>query len=300
VHKKSINTVLDYIENHLEDDLSLKTLAAIANYSTFHFHRIFKESTNQTVNKYVSRKRIEKAAAILLRNPEVSISDLSLQNHFTSNSSFTRAFKNVYGISPTKFRKHGKGKYSKIRQVKSKSGQVEREFQSYVCSSNNKQMNEKIKVISQTEMHFACLNFIGMHNSETTFNELMAWAGMRGLLRHDAFKMATIFYDSLKITAPEQVRMKAGILINKPFKTAEGISIVTFPKGNYIKGHFEINLNAFEQSWTSMFMFMNHKGYEKSEQPAFQLHYNDFKKHPEQKCIVDLYVPITTVKRIFD
>ena len=125
--------MLDYIDTHLEDDLSLATLAAVGHYSPFHFHRLFKRATNQTVNNYVSRKRIEKVAAILLRNPEISISELSLQYQFTSNSSFTRTFKKFYGLNPSEFKKKGKGKYSKIRQVNSKNGQVITKFQDYVC-----------------------------------------------------------------------------------------------------------------------------------------------------------------------
>ncbi|MEM6515069.1 MAG: AraC family transcriptional regulator [Bacteroidota bacterium] len=292
-HQKSITSVLDYIENHLEDDLSLNTLAAVGNYSPFHFHRLFKDSTGQTVNNYVTRKRIEHAAAILLRHPEISVSALSLHYHFSSNASFTRAFKKFYGLSPREFRKNGKGKYSKIHKQNSKNGQVTSEFQNYVCATKNKPMNKHINVKLEDELHFASIDFVGKQNSEKAFGELLSWSEANGLLQNDNFKLASIFYDSLKITAPEHVRMKAALLIEKPLSNEDKILNLTFPKGNYIIGHFEITMEDFERCWTSMFIYMNNNGHKKAERPAFQLYHNDFRTHPEKKCIVDLYIPIT-------
>jgi AraC family transcriptional regulator len=94
---KRVNKILVYIDNNLSADLSLETIAKIAFYSPFHLHlhRLFKSITNETLNGYVTRKRIEKAASVLMHKKEVSISDLVLQLGFSSNSSFTRAFKNI-------------------------------------------------------------------------------------------------------------------------------------------------------------------------------------------------------------
>ena len=57
---KRINNVLLFIDQHLDQELNLETIAKIGNYSPFHLHRIFKAITNETINEYITRKRIEK------------------------------------------------------------------------------------------------------------------------------------------------------------------------------------------------------------------------------------------------
>ena len=141
-------------------------------------------------------------------------------------------------------------------------------------------------------MNFACMDFIGMQNSEKTFAKLMSWFGSQGLLRNSNFELATIFYDSLKIIAPNEVRMSASIILDNLIKSDNTVSAVSFPKGDYLIGHFEIGLEEFEQCWTLMFEQMNSGGSKKTDQPVFQLHHNNFKEHPEKKCFVVFYLPI--------
>src|SRR5688500_18957417 len=90
-HIKRLNKVLQHIEANLEEELSLEKIAAIACYSPFHFHRIFRSVIHEPLNVYIVRKRIEKAASILMRKPEVSITELSLMYGFNGNASFSRA-----------------------------------------------------------------------------------------------------------------------------------------------------------------------------------------------------------------
>lgn len=124
-----INKALKFIDANLDSDLSLEKIAESAHYSPYHFHRIFKAITTETVNSYITRKRIEKAASILFRRKEVPISELSMHYGFSGNPSFTRAFKNFYGISPTEFRKLSPGKFSKICKEHSKNGKDSEVFE---------------------------------------------------------------------------------------------------------------------------------------------------------------------------
>jgi AraC family transcriptional regulator len=104
-HINSINKALNHIERHLESELSLEDVSKVAHYSPFHFHRIFKEFTNETLNQYIVRKRLEKASAVLLRKKDITVSELSIRYGLASNPSFTRAFKKFYGVSPSDFKK---------------------------------------------------------------------------------------------------------------------------------------------------------------------------------------------------
>jgi len=295
-YKNRINRVFEFIDENLESDLSLNTVSKIAFFSPFHFHRIFKFITNETLNTYITRKRIEKTASVLLRKPEVSVSELSLQYGFNDNSSFTRTFKKYYGISPTEFRKQNPNKFSKIRQLESKNGQEYPDYEKYICNINNlkkwTEMNAKIEIKETPELNLAGVTHVGINGIENAFVKLTKWANSKNLLKNPEAKMGRIFYDSFKITAPDKVRMSIFLTTNDSFEAEGEINKLTINKGTCIVGRFEITPNDFEKSWTGLFIWMNENGYKKSIENPFEVYHNDFRKHPENKFIVDLYIPI--------
>ena len=292
---KRINKILVYIDNHLNADLSLETIAKIAFYSPFHLHRLFKSITNETLNGYVTRKRIEKAASVLMHKKEVSISDLVLQLGFSSNSSFTRAFKKYYQQSPSDFRKLHRNSFSKNGQMNSKKGKESKETEEYLCTPDNLkqriQMNTRIEIKELPAMDWAFITQIGPDGLDAAFSRLLQWAIPKGLVGEN-LKMGRIFHDSFKITQPEKVRMSACLLLQKPVEVSGEIGHTTTPKGNYIVGHFMIEPRDFGKSWQSLFLWMNENGYKKADQNPFEIIYNNYNEHPEKKCIVDLCIPI--------
>lgn len=100
-----INKTEDYIEQHLKQPISLSDLANNANLSEFHFHRIFTKYSTETVNEFITRFKLERAAIFLRVNPRTSIIDIALEYGYNDPSSFSRSFKKHFGISPLKYRK---------------------------------------------------------------------------------------------------------------------------------------------------------------------------------------------------
>ena len=112
-----INLVMDYIRQHVTDDLSLETLARVASFSPFHFHRIFKSITGETLNQCVTRLRLERAAALLKTSPGISITEAAFACGFGSASTFSRAFKQHFGLTARAWDRQSALKDSKNRQV---------------------------------------------------------------------------------------------------------------------------------------------------------------------------------------
>ncbi|GAA3587663.1 GyrI-like domain-containing protein [Flavivirga amylovorans] len=291
-----INLILKHIENNLDSELSLESLSGLALYSPFHFHRIFKAIIGETLRAYIIRKRIEKTASVLLHKRHVSITELSLQYGFNSNSSFTRTFKKFYGISPSEFRKKNPNKFSKISNVESKNGQENLISEKYICNINNHlnwiKMNANIDIKEIPELKFVSITHFGVHGVEDVFNRLVTWANAEGLMRSPETKMARIFHDSFKITDPDKVRMSICVLTNTPFSLKEDMDTGIIKSRKCIVGRFEITPNDFEKSWVSLFIWMNENGYKKTEELPFEIYHNDFREHIENKCIVDLHIPI--------
>jgi AraC family transcriptional regulator len=97
LYLQRINAVIGHVREHLHDDLSLDILARVAGFSPFHFHRLFKSITEETINELVLRLRLERAAALLRSTPVLSITDAAFACGFRSVSVFSRAFKKQYG-----------------------------------------------------------------------------------------------------------------------------------------------------------------------------------------------------------
>ncbi len=289
-----INHVFRYIEEHLDSDLSLDLLSEVAFFSPFHFHRIFKQITGETLHEYITRRRIEKSASDLLHK-KISISEIFLSYGFSSHASFTRTFRKFYSINPSEFRKQHPHKFSKIRQIMSKNGQEYPNFEPYICMVNQFKdwikMNAKIEIKRIPTMNVAYVPSIGPQNLETAYQKLIRWATPKQLF-NESTQVITIYHDSFKITEADKVRMSACITLDKPIKPEGEIDIKTIEGGNCIVGSFEIGLDEFEKSWTGLYIWMNENSYTKANRDPFEIYHNDFHEHPEKKCIVDFCIPI--------
>jgi AraC family transcriptional regulator len=293
-YQNRINRVFDFIDENLDSDLSLTTISEIAFFSPFHFHRIFKFIAGETLNEYVNRKKIEKSTSDLLHK-NLTTSEIAHKYGFSDNSSFSRAFKRYFGISPTVFKLQNPNRHSKICQLESKNGQAYPNYEKYICIINNLKkwikMNAKIEIKEMLKMDLAYVSSIGTQNLESAYQKLMKWATPHDLMNEQT-KMVTIYHDSFKVTEANKVRMSASILLNKPVEVNGEIGLTSIQKGKFIVGSFEIGLNEFEKTWTGLFLWMYENGYKKADRNPFEVYHNDFNEHPQRKAIVDFCIPI--------
>jgi len=99
-----LRRVLDYIEDHLEDSLSLTEMSAIACLSPFHFSRCFKRSMGIGLHRYVVQRRIERARRLILET-DLSLAHIAAVVGFDSQASLTSRFSRQVGITPGRFRR---------------------------------------------------------------------------------------------------------------------------------------------------------------------------------------------------
>ena len=101
MYEKMIESSLNYIEEHITEELSLKSISEFCNISSFHFSRIFSFMIGETYREYVLKRKISHSLVLLNRNE--SIISTAYNVGFSYTESFTRAFKQVIGISPKKY-----------------------------------------------------------------------------------------------------------------------------------------------------------------------------------------------------
>jgi len=100
---KSIQKAVDYIEENLGNEIQVEELADIASLSLFYFQRLFARLVKKPVREYIKLRRLA-CAVKSLENQENRILDIALDNGFNSHETFTKAFKNAYGITPSEYR----------------------------------------------------------------------------------------------------------------------------------------------------------------------------------------------------
>jgi len=105
---KELNDVIDYIEEHLTDDLSLEVISEYAGVSDYHFRKIFFYLSGLTLSEYIKNRRLSEASMDLLNGEKVT--DVAFKYGYQSMDGFTRAFKKWSGLLPSDVIKNGVGK----------------------------------------------------------------------------------------------------------------------------------------------------------------------------------------------
>jgi AraC family transcriptional regulator len=96
----SLRRVIEYIESHIDEDLTVAELATVAGYSSSHFKPMFKQAAGQPVHRFVLERRIERARMSLLEGTK-SITAIALETGFADPSHMARCMRRVLGINPS-------------------------------------------------------------------------------------------------------------------------------------------------------------------------------------------------------
>ena len=103
---ESLNIVVEYIEENLKNDINLEEMAKKACFSQWYLQRIFMSITDISLSEYIRRRKLT-SAAFDLQNKNERIIDVALRYGYQSPDSFTRAFKKLHDVTPSKVRDEG-------------------------------------------------------------------------------------------------------------------------------------------------------------------------------------------------
>jgi AraC family transcriptional regulator len=313
VYVARINRVIDYIEKHIDTDLSLERLSKEAGFSRFHFHRMFGAVVGETLNHFIQRMRLEKAASQLLGNPKKTITEIAFDCGFSGSATFARAFKETFGMSASQFRQARPPKTSNNRKPESKNDQtiskIRQDFEVssyYVDAETNntiwrikmKENQTQVQVKTMPDFNVAYARHVGPYQGDSQLFEgllakLMKWAGPRGLLQFPETKVIMVYHDDPNITDPDKLRTSACITVPHGTKVDGEIGQMTIPGGQFAVAHFEITADKFGEAWNMIFGgWMPESGYQPDDGLSYELCHNNPDEHPEKKHIVDICVPV--------
>lgn len=98
-----VNRVTDHVRAHLRDPLGQADLARVAHFSEYHFARVFRAVTGESVVQFVQRARLERAAYLMQARPDRALGDIAAEVGFASASDFSRVFRQRYGLAPSRW-----------------------------------------------------------------------------------------------------------------------------------------------------------------------------------------------------
>ncbi|WP_419954448.1 AraC family transcriptional regulator [Neobacillus niacini] len=99
-----LQQVIDYIEEHIKDQIDSEKLAAMAGYSPYHFYRIFHKHTGYTLMDYVVKRKLQYALHELVNGKKVI--EIAMDYGFDTHAGFTKAFKKCFGSPPSLYKIH--------------------------------------------------------------------------------------------------------------------------------------------------------------------------------------------------
>ncbi|WP_196140181.1 GyrI-like domain-containing protein [Aliikangiella sp. G2MR2-5] len=319
-----INRVVDYIKNNIEHELSLDTLAEVSQFSKFYFHRIFKSIIGENLNGFINRSRVEKAAFKLLNSPQEPVSNIAYDVGFSSPSTFSRAFKSHFTLSPSEWREKN-FQNSKICKVHSnhgqtvcKSGQLSCSIELYIDSRNNKpiwrinmkknlqhdaekNLSFEVKVEPIEDISIAYIRHQGAYKAndkvlfQQLFGRLMSWAIPRNLFEPPKSRAFTVYSSGHPdITEPDKLTVDVCISVDPATKVSGEVGMRNLPGGNYAVVELdEATQEECAQAWDSVFNhWLPESGYQPGEGAYFCEHLNNPEQHPEGLYKVAMYLPV--------
>ena len=100
---RAMRRVREFVEEHLEENISIQALANIASLSMYHFARAFKQSEGMTPHEYLIRRRVQRTKD-LLAETDLSLSEIALASGFSDQSHCARRFREHVGVTPSSYR----------------------------------------------------------------------------------------------------------------------------------------------------------------------------------------------------
>jgi AraC family transcriptional regulator len=273
--------VIDYIESHLDEPLSVEHLSQVANFSKFHFHRQFAEYTGAGVHRYIQLLRLRQATYRLVFSPRVRIIDIALEAGFENPESFSRAFKNTFGQSPTTFR----------RQPDWENWHVHYRFR-----NPERTQNMQIEIIHFATTRIAVLEHRGppdlLNDSVGTFIAWRKTSGLSPILTSRTFGIA---YDNPDTTEPDRFRFDIGGEVSTDVPVnPQGVVTKSIPGGRCARlRHHGSHLRLGESAIYPLYRdWLPQSGEELRDFPLYFHYLNLLPDTPEHELVTDVYLPL--------
>jgi AraC family transcriptional regulator len=295
LYLQRLNAVIAYAREHLNDDLSLNTLSQVAGFSPFHFHRLFKSITQETVNDMVMRLRLERAAALLRATPNRAITDIAFDAGFQSLPVFSRAFKKQYGLNASQWDRQTPLKNSKNGQHTADSFRYTIEHLSDLAE--HEQFAVRLRSLPAQR-----LAYIRVYDSYSNFSQivdayhhLLDWFCRRGG-RLEQTTLYGMSQDDPDVTPQRLCRFDWCLSVPADWPAEGEITIQDFPACRVATIHLNGGLEQADQILQYLFRYwLPNSPYQPANLPGMEIYHRQPADLGWQTFDLDLAIPIVAL-----
>jgi len=264
-YQERLLRVLLHIQRNLDQQIQLDELAAIACFSPFHFHRIFRGMVGESVMEYVRRLRLEQAAN-KLRFSDRPVIDVALDAGYESHEAFTRAFSSRFGLTPSSFRKSQQADGAGAPEVRLEHFGPQR---------------------------VAFLRHVGPYDQVgSSWQRLMSWAVTRGLFGGST-KILGIVYDAPDLTPEAKLRYDASLAVGNDVPAEGEIGIQEIARAEYAVMPYQGPYTNIQQAYDRLFGdWLPASGREPASLPAFERYLNTPYDTAPENLRTEIYLPL--------
>jgi AraC family transcriptional regulator len=289
-YRKRMNAAINFINKNYSHDLSLDDIAQEAHFSKYHFHRIFKAFTEETVSNYIRRIRLENGANKLLIDSGKTITDIAFECGFNSSQNFATAFKKKFNLSPKEYRTT-----NTIEDWGLKTEKENRISKFDKRINNTSDNNFWINLIMMPSYHVVYERILGQYNfnaSNYAFEKLLSRTNT--YFDTSSSMLLGIVWDNPEITNPENCRYDACLTIPSSVKFDGNVETQITAEGEYVVGHCEVSSYTdlefiYDQIYSTWF---SDNDYFPADSAPYEIYLNNPINHPRGNFLIEICIPV--------
>ena len=280
---KIANDVMNYVYKYIDTNINIDELSLELNVSKFHLHRIFKDEFGKNIYESIKSIRLQKASNLLITNKYSTITDISQMTGYSSQTSFLRAFKQRFEMTPKDWKNGGYKEYSN-KIVEKITNQNE----------NSAGFDINPSIVKMTEIKGYYIRHQGYDRSiKKTWQKLQTWIYTNDIKE---YKQIALHHDNPIITPLEECQYIAIVSLENDELDDVTLPSLIIPKGIYAKfslsGKYGDVIKLIQ--WVYHYWLID-SGYETTTNPSYTIYHKNHFLSDDEEFVLDYYLPIKYV-----
>lgn len=272
-YQEVVQQSIEQIARHLDEATDLRSLAAAAGLSPFHFHRVFRGMVGETPLEFGRRLRMERAAW-LLQNSERPVAQIAYDAGYETHEAFTRAFRGCYGASPSEFRRR---QFAQV-ELATTCG-VHFDADGNVAAFRPREtggLSMDVEITELPALRVGSVRHTGPYSQiSQSFAQLGAIAGPAGLEMQPGTGVIAIYYDDPESTPAEELRADAAIIVPEDVPMPPGLTEQRLPGGRYARTVHRGPYELLGDTWARLMgEWLPASGYRAGSGPSYEQYLN--------------------------
>lgn len=275
-YRLRVERVANYIREHLDSEIDIRTLAELSAFSPFHFHRIMRGYLGEPIGAFIVRSRVELAAK-LLRYSAMTVSDIAYRVGYDTPSSLTKSFSKHFGISPKEYR-------------------LTKNYQIMTIQSPCPEVNlSKGKIVELEPKTVLYIRAIGSYSS-VDFNALFArlWDEVKRQGIYSAgIEHIGVYHNNPEVTPAENLMSDICLRVCKPVEPNCDIAVKEIPGGRFIVFTYTGEYNKVGAAYDKIYgELLAKNGVEPRSNYCMEKYVSDPRRTAPEKSKTEIYIPI--------